>query len=65
MVKYTLPIINDLMDPLVGACVFRKIDLRSSYQIRVKSENIPKTTFRTCYSHYEYSFMSFGVSNGP
>lgn len=26
--KYSLPIINDLMDRLVGACVFSKIDLR-------------------------------------
>lgn len=36
-IKYPLPIIDDLMDLLVGACVFNNIDLRSSYhQIRVR-----------------------------
>lgn len=39
---YPLSRIDDLMDQLVGACVFIKIDLRSSYhQIWVNSEDIP------------------------
>ena len=29
--RYLLPRIDDLMDQLVGACVFSKIDLRSGY----------------------------------
>lgn len=64
--RYPLSRIHDLMDQLVGAEVFNKIDLRSGYhQIRIKAEDISKTTFRTRYGHYEYSAMPFGVSNAP
>ena len=53
--KYLLPRIDDLMEQLVGARVFSKIDLRSGYhQIKVKDEDIQKTTFRMRYGHYEY-----------
>ena len=56
--KYPLLRIDDLMDQLVGASVFSKIDLRSGYHhIRVKAEDIQKTAFRMRYGHYEYSIM--------
>lgn len=39
--RYSLPRIDDLVDQLVGARVFSKIDLRSSYhQIKVKDEDM-------------------------
>jgi hypothetical protein len=64
--KYPLPRINDLFDQLKGACVFLKIDLRSRYhQLKIRASDIPKTAFITQYGPYEYTIMSFGLTNAP
>jgi hypothetical protein len=64
--KYPLPRIDDLFDQLKGACVFSKIDLRSGYhQLKIRATDIPKTTFITRYGLYEYTMMSFGLTNAP
>jgi hypothetical protein len=61
-----LPRIDILFDQLAGAQVFSKIDLHSSYhQIKIRDEDIPKTTFSTRYGLYEYLVMSFALTNAP
>nr|GEU94032.1 hypothetical protein [Tanacetum cinerariifolium] len=62
--RYPLLRIDDLFDRLQGSSVYSKIDLRFGYhQLRVRDEDIPKTTFRTRYGHYEFQVMPFGLTN--
>ena len=62
--KYPLPQIDDLFDQLQGACVFSRIYLRFGYhQLRVRQEDVLKTTFRIRYGHYEFLVMHFCLTN--
>ena len=64
--KYPLPCIDILFDQLAKAKVLYEIDLRSGYhQIKIRPEDVPKTTFSTRYGLYEYLVMSFGLTNTP
>jgi hypothetical protein len=64
--KYPLPRIEDLFNQMKGASVFSKINLRSGYHhLKIQESDIPKTAFRTRYGLYEYTVMSFGLTNAP
>jgi hypothetical protein len=64
--QYLLPRIDDLFDQMKGAMVFSKIDLRSGYhQLRIKEDDVPKTTFKTRFGHYEFTILPFGLTNAP
>jgi hypothetical protein len=64
--KYPLPRIEDLFDQMKGASMFSKIDLRLGYhQLKIRESDIPKTSFHTRYGLYEYTVISFGLTNVP
>ena len=44
--------------------MFSKIDLRSGYlQLQIKKDDIPKTSFKMRFEHYEFIVLPFGLMN--
>ena len=63
---FPFPRIDDLLDQLQGERFFIKLNLRSAYhQVRIKEEEIWKTTFKIRQGLFEWFIFSFGLCNAP
>ena len=61
-----LPLIPEMLDRLHTTKVFTKIDLKNAYhQVRVREEDVWKTTFRCREGHFEYQVCPQGPTNAP
>ena len=63
---FPLPKISECFQSLAGSQVFSVMDLASGYwQIKVREEDQPKTTFVTKHGAYMFRVLPFGLVNGP
>jgi len=61
-----IPLIPELVDKLLGARFFTKLDVRWGYNnIRVREGDEWKTAFKTPMGLYESTVMTFGLCNAP
>ena len=64
--RYLLPLISDLLDSPRKAQVYSKIDLCHAYHlVHIANGDEWKTAFRTRYRSFEWSVISFGLTNAP
>jgi hypothetical protein len=61
-----IPLIPELVDKLLGARFFTKLDVRWGYNnVRIHPDDIEKTAFKTPLGLFESLVMTFGLCNAP
>ena len=64
--KFPIPRVDALLDSLGKARWYSKLDLCSGYyQVEVEKDSREKTAFSTSQGQFEFTVLSFGLSNAP
>ena len=64
--QYLVPRIDDLLDQMMGAKYFSKIDLKSGYhKVPIEHMDVWKTAFNSKECLFEWLVMPFGLKNVP
>jgi len=61
-----IPLIPELVDKLLGARFFTKLDIRWGYNnVQIHPDDIEKTAFKTPLGLFKSLVMTFGLCNAP